>query len=158
MLTLSILSVLFTQDTCATGSSILTCEIRKEVFLHGYKSARALRKTNTARISKVIYVGIARKVSLFHFGTCRVSGLQNIFFHSHINAPHYIHSPKVQLGRWIIVLGNTGSILTVELWLWKNNNNKLRSFEFLVTLENILLVPLDGQWCTVRWFAYKIYR
>ena len=89
MLTLSILSVLFTQDTCATGSSILTCEIRKEVFLHGYKSARALRKTNTARISKVIYVGIARKVSLFHVGTCRVSGLQNILLYSHINAPHY---------------------------------------------------------------------
>ena len=89
MLTLSILSVLFTQDTCATGSSILTCEIRKEVFLHGYKSARALRKTNTARISKVIYVGIARKVSLFHVGTCRVSSLQNLFFYSHINAPHY---------------------------------------------------------------------
>ena len=82
---LSILSVLFTQDTCATGSSILTCEIRKEVFLHGYKSARALRKTNTARISKVIYVGIARKVSLFHVGTCRVLGLQNIFFYSHIH-------------------------------------------------------------------------
>ena len=86
---LSILSVLFTQDTCATGSSILTCEIRKEVFLHGYKSARALRKTNTARISKVIYVGIARKVSLFHVGTCRVSGLQNIFFYSHMKAPLY---------------------------------------------------------------------
>ena len=89
MLTLIILSVLFTQDTCATGSSILTCEIRKEVFLHGYKSARALRKTNTARISNVIYVGIARKVSLFHVGTCRVSGLQNILLYSHINAPHY---------------------------------------------------------------------
>ena len=39
MLTLSILSVLFTQDTCATGSSILTCEIRKEVF---YMDTRAL--------------------------------------------------------------------------------------------------------------------
>ena len=36
---LSILSVLFTQDTCATGSSILTCEIRKEVF---YMDTRAL--------------------------------------------------------------------------------------------------------------------
>ena len=61
----------------------------KKFFLHGYKSARALRKTNTARISKVIYVGIARKVSLFHVGTCRVSSLQNLFFYSHINAPHY---------------------------------------------------------------------
>ena len=111
MLTLSILSVLFTQDTCATGSSILTCEIRKEVFLHGYKSARALRKTNTARISKVIYVGIARKVSLFHVGTCRVFGLQNIFFYSNINAQDYIaivfDAILLNLCKWwhIIIMG-----------------------------------------------------
>ena len=48
------------------------------------------RQTQLGYPKLYTYVGIARKVSLFHVGTCRVFGLQNIFFYSNINAPDYI--------------------------------------------------------------------